>query len=271
MKGALALSLLVACLPWQAIAGPVYGAGSNGDLYTIIPTTGATTLIGAMGTTLYDIAEYGGILYGIDSTSDLYRINTSTGAATLIGATGDALDALTFNSSGVLYAAGMTESKLYTINLATGAATAVPGETNSTAYNAAGDLQFFNGVLYMTTGGNGTNAPSTLVTVNLATGNMTTVGAILVGGTAVDDVFGLAQLNGILYGFSSPSFSTGEVISINTSTGAATNVHSYGSGFTFYGTTSDAAPEPSTWMLMIAGSLLGGNRLIRRKGIQKTC
>ncbi len=240
----------------MGFAASILGAGSNGDLYSINPTTGATTEIGAMGVTMYDIAEYEGKIYGINGTSDLYSINPTTGVATEIGATGETFTALTFSPSGVLYATGLTTTKVYTVNLSTGAATAIPGETNTTAYNAAGDLELINGVLYMTVGGDGTNAPSTLVTVNLTTGVMTTIGAIKEGNTAVDDVFGLAYQNGVLYGFTSPS-GTGEVISINTSTGAATDVASYGGtgrgAFTFYGATDDAVPEPGTFGALALG------------------
>ncbi len=266
MKTVLNLLAFTVISAAPVLAGPIYGAGSNGDLYTVNPATGATVEVGAMGTTMYDIAEYDNALYGISGTSALYSINTSTGHATEIGTgTGDALDALTFNNSGILYAAGVSEDTLYTINLTSGLATSVPGETNTTAYNAAGDLQFLNGNLYMTTGGSGSNAPSTLVTVNLTTGNMTTDGAIKVGSTAVDDVFGLVDLNNVLYGFTSPS-GTGEVITLNTTTGAATNVATYGGGsFTFYGTTSDPVPEPGTLGVMMLGLAGLGAALYRRR------
>jgi len=276
MKNKFALLTLAAALSATASASSIiYGAGSNGDLYTINPTNGSTTLVGSFGNgvTMFDIAAYDGALYGIDGNSDLYSINTSTGQATEIGSTGEAFNALTFSSTGILYAAGLDTSDLYTINTTTGKATEVAGETNKTNYNAAGDLEFINGVLYMTVGGAGPDDPSTLVTVNLSTGAMTTVGEIKVGKTPVDDVFGLAEYDGTLYGFTSNG--TGEVVSINTSTGAAENVASYGGsecgGFTFYGATDDpyvdppAAPEPATLGAMGLGLLSLGGLVYRRR------
>lgn len=251
------LCLGAALLP----ASTIYGAGSNGDLYMIDPTTGTTTLIGAMGVTMYDIAEYDGALYGINGTSDLYSINTTTGHATEIGTgTGEALNSLTFNSSGVLYAAGLNTTDMYTIDYmgaGAGAATEVAGETNSTAYNASGDLEFIGSTLYLLVGGD-TGGASSLDTVNLATGALTVLGA-----TGYDNVFGLSYLNGTLYGFTDPTSGTDEVISLSTTTGAGAIVHSYSPGF--YGATDDpyvATPEPATFGL--AGLALVAISALRR-------
>jgi len=270
MNRLIALTAFAACIAATASASSIiYGAGTNGDLYTINPTTGITSEVGAMGTVLYDIAEYNGKLYGISATSDLYSINTTTGHATEIGSTGEALNALTFSSTGILYAAGLTTTDLYTVNTTTGAATKVPGETTQPAYDSAGDLEFIAGVLYLTTGGDGFDAPSTLDTVNLTTGALTAVGAIKVGSTPVDDVFGLAVQYGVLYGFTSDLFGPGEVISINPATGAATDVAPYGGtgrgAFTFYGTTDDPAPEPGTLGVMGLGLLSLGAAAYRRR------
>jgi hypothetical protein len=243
--------LLAALTLWVAFAGTalaslITGASSAGNLYLITPTTGTTTLIGAMGVTMYDIAEYNGKLYGINGTGSLYSINTTTGVATLIGATGQSFNALTFSSTGVLYATGPNTTNLYTINTTTGAATRVTNGSNP-AYNTAGDLQFIGNTLYMTVG---TNA-SSLVRVNTTTGALTTVGAI-----GFNMVYGLAVSNGTLYGFTDPGVGQQpRVITINTTTGVGTLVTTYGpAGFGFYGTTDDPfVPEPSTMLLTGAG------------------
>lgn len=262
MKLLTILVSLAVCAAGSASADMIYGAASNGNLYTIAPTTGSTSLVGSMGVTMYDIAEYNGALYGISGTSDLYSISEATGHATLIGQTHQVLNALTFNDAGVLFAAGLNQDTLFTINLSSGAASAVAGETNNKPYNSAGDLQFIGNTLYMTVGG-ASGGQSSLVTVDLTTGDMTTVGAIATaGGTKEDNAFGLAYFNNILYGFTSPSSGTGQVLSINPGNGVATQVASYGSGsFTFDGTTSNeldppAAPEPAT-LGITALALLG--------------
>jgi PEP-CTERM motif len=246
-----------------ASASVIYGAGDNNQLYTINPTTGVTTPLGSMGVTMFDIAEFNGKLYGIDSSSELYSINPSTAAATPIGATGQSFNALTFNSAGVLYAAGVDTKDMYTINTSTGAATKVPGEaTQPSSYNTAGDLEFFGGVLYVTTQP-GTN--SILDTVNLATGALTPVGTNL----GFTNVYGLAKVGGVLYGFTDNDGSS-EVITINTTTGAGTAVVAFGgtgrNAFGFNGTTDEAAPEPGTLGVMALGLAgLGGIAYRRRR------
>ena len=158
------------------------------------------------------------------------------------------MNALTFSSTGVLYAAGVNTSKIYTINTSTGAATAVATETNSSADNSAGDLAFIGSTLYLTTGVTG---DSVLDTVNLSTGAVTPIGT----NTGFTNVFGLTYSYGVLYGFTQ-NVGAAEVISINTTTGVGTAVHSYagtGDFFGFNGTTNDAAPEPATLGAMALG------------------
>lgn len=55
--------LLLAFLP--ASADTIYVAGDDANLYTIDPTTGATTLIGSTGVAMADIAYSNGNLYGV--------------------------------------------------------------------------------------------------------------------------------------------------------------------------------------------------------------
>jgi hypothetical protein len=260
--GIVRLFILFVLFSISVLASGIYGAGANGNLYLINNlSTGNVTLLGAMGTVMYDIAEFGNSLYGIDSNSNLYSISETTGAATEIGATGQAFNALTFNSQGVLYAAGINTTKMYTINLRTGAATAVPGETNATAYNSAGDLQFVGNTLYLTTG---TGGVSQLDTVNLATGALTK----FPNTTGYTDVYGLLYSGGILYGFTAGGTSGNKIISLNTTTGVGTMVVNAFS-VAFDGTTSDAAPEPATiglvaTVLLIIATI--GSRWKRKDG-----
>src|SRR5689334_22703553 len=112
----------------------ILGATDTGILADINPLTGIETPIGAFGNGLIlsDIAwnPISGGLYGINlaGQSQFYSVDPYTGTATLIGSTGVSnLNALTFSSNGVLYAAGggTTLDSLYTINTSTGAATLI--------------------------------------------------------------------------------------------------------------------------------------------------
>ncbi|WP_157896566.1 PEP-CTERM sorting domain-containing protein [Acidovorax carolinensis] len=97
----------------------------NAGLATVDVATGATSFIGGTSTTLTDIAfSPSGDLYGI-SFSSLYRVNSSTGATTLVGSLGSVsgtANALVFGADGTLYMAG---SSLYTVNTLTGASSAI--------------------------------------------------------------------------------------------------------------------------------------------------
>ena len=68
------------------------GNSTFGNLYTINPATGASTLIGSLGSGAGDItglAFLNGTLFGLDDFGDaLYSIDTATGMATLIGGLG---------------------------------------------------------------------------------------------------------------------------------------------------------------------------------------
>src|SRR5579884_3344320 len=71
--------------------GGLYSLGSlSGNLLSINPATGTTTVIGAtgLGSNVFAFAEAGGKLYATDFSNNLYSVNASTGAAHLIHATG---------------------------------------------------------------------------------------------------------------------------------------------------------------------------------------
>jgi hypothetical protein len=246
MKKNLIFTIVAVCLATPTFADTILGTADNGNLYSIVPATGATTLIGAQGVTLTDIAAFGGLLYGVDSTTNLYSIDPITGHAILIGATGQSFNSLAFDSSGVLYAAGAATTNLFTINTGTGTATQATNGVNA-AYKAGGDLAFVGSTLYLTAQIN-VNGYTTLETVDLTTGAVTAIGTDL----GVKNVYGLAYYDGVLYGFSNPTGNSAEAISIDLTTGVGTLLASYGGAgrgaFAFNGATYNgvAVPEPAT-------------------------
>lgn len=114
--------------------GTFYASDST-TLYTIDPTTGLYTPIGAFGSSLMiDIAmNTAGEMYGHDIGTDaIYRIDPATGAATLIGPTGYAANyaqGMDFdNADGTLYIflyQGSGANVYGTVDLTTGAVTAL--------------------------------------------------------------------------------------------------------------------------------------------------
>jgi hypothetical protein len=195
--------------------------------------------------------------------SVLYDIPVNNPAgATAIGSTGfTGLNALEVSATGTVYAVGGPNlNTLYTINTGTGAATAVGTGT----YFSSGDLEFVNGTLYLTSLRPGMN--DLLYSINTSTGAGTAIGSGLgfsrVFGTAFDDA------TNTFYGFTNPSSGTPQVISIDTTLGVGTLVHTYGSlTNAFIGDTDVDSPEPGTVALSAFGlaALLGFAHYRRRK------
>ena len=143
-----------------------------------------------------------GTLYAITDTAKLYTIDTTTGAATfVVNVSVTGTNSMVISDAGVCYInANLTD--LATLDLTTGTATIIgtiqtPGPVT---WSGAGDLVFFNGLLYFTTLG-----PSfALIIVNIATPSASTLVA-----TIADLIHGLAVMNvgGIeyMYGLSGSS------------------------------------------------------------------
>lgn len=210
--------------------------------------TGISSLVGNMGTAMFDIAfDSVGNLWGISGGAQLFSINSSTAVATLVGSTGTGfINSLVFGPGGVLYAAG---SSLFSLNTSTGAGTLIG--TGGNGYSSAGDLAFVGGNLYLSSSRIANNS---LWDIDETTGLGVELGAI--GASAV---FGLATPDNItLYGLSGTT-----VLSINTTTGLGTAVVSYsGGGMTgAFGTafrTEAGAPIPEPSALsLVALALLG--------------
>jgi hypothetical protein len=90
---------------------------ANGNLVSINPGTGATTVVGPTGVGAFglDLAEVNGKLYMTDLSNNLYSVNATTGAETLIGATGmppDPTYPFTMNPDGTI---NLCDESLYDV------------------------------------------------------------------------------------------------------------------------------------------------------------
>lgn len=174
---------LLASLAGFAWAGDKIYVGSASQIALVDIDAKTATLVAAptVDGEITDIAtDANGALYLLTFTS-LYSLNTSTRVATRIGAHGiSGANALTFDASGVLYAASSLSTSLYRLDLATAKATVVGSLPNG----SSGDLAWLNGRLFLA----GVN--DTLGVVNLRSNALpATVGNF----GLVTSVFGLAS------------------------------------------------------------------------------
>jgi|GEM_PF-1728694 gliding motility-associated-like protein len=137
-------------VPWDAKAQDAYVSLSNGELIVIDVPQCTSRRIGNTIIPMFDIAiSPGGVLYGNGKDNRLYRINSRNGLPTLIGALNPAQDddfnSLVFSAAGVLYAATNKSTDLYRIDTTTANATVI----GNMKFQAAGDLTFFEGNLFL--------------------------------------------------------------------------------------------------------------------------
>jgi hypothetical protein len=105
--------------------GTLYYLDHSNDLYTLNPSTGAATTVGATGISVagsWDLsfAPNGNLYAAVNE--NFYRINPITGVGTFIGATGQQIQGLIAGDGGLYGFAGLS---MYSIDLATGALTFV--------------------------------------------------------------------------------------------------------------------------------------------------
>ncbi len=233
-------------------AGMIYTGDNIGRLWTTNSTDGASTLIGAMGVTQFDIAfNPFGQLYGVTGGSSLYSINAGNAASSLIGSLGGGVfvNGLEFSAAGVLFGSG--NNTLYTINTVSGAATSV-GSIGG-GFTSGGDLAFASdGSLFMTTTGN------QLVKVNPGTG-----AGSLVGGIGFANVYGIDFIGSTLFG----TTLGGDLLTIDTATGAGTLVAATSPGVFSNGSSVNpvAVPEPTSLALCALAALGTTLGAVRRR------
>ncbi len=175
----------------------------SGNLESINPATGATSVIGATGLGgstgfALSLAEVGGALYGTDSSNNLYSVNAANGVSHLIGPTGipgvpprpAEFDESLYGTNGKLFATfdafitdpatlqltTVVSPNLYQIDPSTGLATLLaPTILQIIASVAANDTFYgFKGSLSAPN----TIATSQVVTLDLANGNTSFVANI---------------------------------------------------------------------------------------------
>jgi PEP-CTERM motif len=243
---------LLCCTLTAHASGLLYGVDSNRSLYTIDFSTGAKTLVGALGAEVgipagmaYDPVS--GKVYVSSSNNDaLFTLNLSNATATLVGSFGTdvVMHGLEWDSSsGTLYGASSTPNSFYRISTATGAASVVGG-IGLSSFNNLGYDSTAN-VMYMTN-----SSTDALYTLNRATGAATLVGALQ----------GPTNPNGLAYAAELQTMflidnNTDTLYSLNLGTGAASAIGSMGAG-NLLGLVYVAAavvPEPGTYALFGLG------------------
>jgi len=211
--------------------------GFDGDLTSISPATGLSTVIGPTG--LSDcstptspcgprsagvLASFGGTLFATDFSQNLYRLNPATGAATLVGATG--IPAVPFPSH-------------FTSN-PDGSGNAM----TATLFAANGNLYatFETDIVDFASGNITPGIPNTLYRIDPNTAVATAVAPTMQGISAV------TQVNGVSYAF---DVGTQQLLSLNLANGVTSLLADVNSGFFMY--VEGATPTPEPFSIALAG------------------
>ncbi len=228
--------------------------GTNGsELFTIDPSTAATTFIGAVGSfgivadidCAPDCVMYGGTGFG---GGDLITIDQSSGAEAFIGNNGSpgendsALEWVGSTLYGVISGSGVSPSTLVTIDPISGTATPIGltgvGPIGGIAYNT------LTGIMYGVEAG--MTATGNLVRIDLTTGAATVIGPTGFAGVGALE---FDAATGILYGgVGGVDPAGGDLVTIDLGTGAATSV------------------GPTTYLTLSGITFCGGKVIVQRIG-----
>lgn len=250
MRKTLFLLCLVAVVMWAIPAQAAYISTSGGGLYQYDIKQGTTTFIGKTGRGMTDIALSSNKLYGI-TYSSFYSINQQTGQSTRISNFGGlGLNALVGGpTGGNLYAASRHGS--FGVLTDTGQYSLIGslGRYEGHLLRSSGDLAFgADGTLFATVNNGGKDF---LATIDVGTGQATVLGS-----TGFGSVYGLVYLDGTLYGTTANK----RLIEINQVTGQGTRLAKMpdiklGRIWGATGGVASATPEPST--LLLFGPAMG--------------
>lgn len=276
--------VLAGCATWMlgsgeiATAATLYGSHNSGfsgtnDLVTIDKSTGDPTDIGPMNYNSITGLTYSpdsNTLFGVRILGELISINPTTGAGTLIGSTGyNSVDALTYDTStNTLYGMNNSTDELISIDTATGAASAVGSMANAPFNNVKGmAYDPFSDTLY----GVGTlNQSSTmnLFEIDRSDASITDIGAV--GASYIVTGLTFDTDTSTLYGVSSAigTSLTDMLISIDTSTGAGSDIATLGTG-TDYGTIEGLTAANISTVPLPAAAWLFGSGLLGLFGVAR--
>ncbi len=155
------------------------------SFFSIDPTTGAATLIGASnGLQASDLAfNAAGVLFAWrQNLNVLATVNLATGAPTSLGASGIAGTTgggLAINAGGTAFLSATTATgTLDTVNTGTGVGTTGPAITGAPFPEAMNSMAFNGATLFAVNSDTGGVASTHLVTINTATGAVTDIGAL---------------------------------------------------------------------------------------------
>jgi V8-like Glu-specific endopeptidase len=228
LQAALSNPLGVARSGTGIVGGSLFAIGDlNNNFGTVTPAPGRFARIAAVG------ARWQGMAYqpqedrflAINPSRQLFAINPVSGAATLLGTvsgTTQTLTGLGFDpGSQRLYAMTTTTGQLVSIDLGTFATTNI-GAASGAGVRAL-EFDASNSTLYgLLTTGSGTTATVQLVSFDQATGARTIIGIVGAGLTSAADL-AVSPTDNTLRTINP---ATGDLISINRSTGAGTSLGS---------------------------------------------
>lgn len=184
----------------------------------------------------FDLDPISGQQYSVGNGGRLYTINGGT--ITNTGPNGQAGNSLEVASDGTIYTVKFDSQSVFVIDPVTGLSSVpVAGDTG---FTSAGDLQFFEGKLYLAALGN------LLAEINVAN----PAASSLVFNHGIANVYALAVGQGTLYGITSAS----DVYSIDPGSQSTLFIGNFsGQGLSTIGGAASlqaVVPEPSTYIIM---------------------
>jgi hypothetical protein len=292
--------MLLCALGTLAFAAPaeaqvLYGStasGGAGELFILNPANGAmVTDVGPLhdsGGTNYAITGLAfnpvtGVLYGstantvVATSARLVTINPATAVVTVIGpynagptganshgqTVGATMGDLAFDAAGNLFGIGTIGGPtLYSVNTATGQATAV-GPSGLSGGTAGGGLAISPAGVLFGSPNSFTATGAEFGTYNRATGAYTQIANITTPAGAGTGYAGFAFLGNVLYGddLGSPA----HLVTINTTTGAVTDLGASVTGLDAIAFGVTPVPEPGTVALLLGPAALGLLTAVRRR------